>query len=393
MTPVPGAGFSRFLGADPGRLHVAAHSHHPWPDVSFDGQQQAWLDAARLIDGKWDHVFASVLPELRGHVAARLGLPDPDTVAIAPNTHELLVRLLSCLDPPVRVLTTDGEFISFERQIRRLAEDGLVEVERVPVDPLASAAERFAHAAARGGHDLVWFSHVFYGSGGVIGDLEQIVATVPDDGTLVAVDGYHGFMALPTDLSAIADRAFYLAGGYKYAMSGEGVCFAHCPPGYGPRPRDTGWFADFSILSESPDDRIGYGPGGQRFLGATFDPTALYRFNAVQRWLSEVGWTVPAIHRHVAGLQRQFIDALGAEATGLLTPAALVAAPGGGHDHGNLLVFEHPRAPTVTAALRRAGVTVDHRGTRVRVGFGVYHGAGDVTELVGRLRSATLSHA
>ena len=37
--------FSRFLGAVPGRLHVAAHSHHPWPDVTFAAQEQAWLDA------------------------------------------------------------------------------------------------------------------------------------------------------------------------------------------------------------------------------------------------------------------------------------------------------------------------------------------------------------
>jgi hypothetical protein len=30
--------FSRSLAADPGRLHMAAHSHHLWPDASFDGQ-------------------------------------------------------------------------------------------------------------------------------------------------------------------------------------------------------------------------------------------------------------------------------------------------------------------------------------------------------------------
>jgi selenocysteine lyase/cysteine desulfurase len=390
MTPVPGAGFSRFLDADPDRLHVAAHSHHPWPDVSFDGQQQAWHDAARLIDRKWDLVFNTVLPETQGHVAARLGLPDATTVVIAPNTHELLMRILSCMDPPMRVLTTDGEFTSFERQIRRLAEDGLVDVERVPVAPLDSAAERLAGAAARGGHDLVWFSHVFYGSGAVIGDLEQIVAAVPDDDTFIAIDGYHGFMALPTDLSAVAGRAFYLAGGYKYAMSGEGVCFAHCPPGYGQRPRDTGWFADFSSLSASPGDRISYAPDGQRFFGATFDPTPLYRFNAVQRWLSDVGWTVPGIHRHVSGLQQRFLDGLTRTGSSLLTPGALIAAPGGDHEHGHLLAFERPHAGAVTAALRSVGVVVDHRGTRVRIGFGVYHDADDVGALLERSASVTL---
>ena len=40
--------FSRFLGTEPDRLHFAAHSHHPWPDVTRDAQVQAWDDAARL---------------------------------------------------------------------------------------------------------------------------------------------------------------------------------------------------------------------------------------------------------------------------------------------------------------------------------------------------------
>ena len=33
--------FSRALGAAPGRLHFAAHSHHLWPDASFAGQVEA----------------------------------------------------------------------------------------------------------------------------------------------------------------------------------------------------------------------------------------------------------------------------------------------------------------------------------------------------------------
>ena len=34
--------FSRFLNTEPDRLHFAAHSHHPWPDVTRDAQAQAW---------------------------------------------------------------------------------------------------------------------------------------------------------------------------------------------------------------------------------------------------------------------------------------------------------------------------------------------------------------
>ena len=56
---------------------------------------------------------------------------------------------------------------------------------------------------------------------------------------MLALDGYHAFLARPVDLSGLADRAFFLAGGYKYAMAGEGACFLHCPPGWLPRPRPT----------------------------------------------------------------------------------------------------------------------------------------------------------
>ena len=42
--------FSRFLGAAPGRLHVAAHSHHPWPDVTFEAH-----DGKLSISVSYDH--------------------------------------------------------------------------------------------------------------------------------------------------------------------------------------------------------------------------------------------------------------------------------------------------------------------------------------------------
>jgi hypothetical protein len=127
-------------------------------------------------------------------------------------------------------------------------------------------------------------SQVFFNSGATCGPLEDLAAAVRDPGTLVAIDGYHGFMALPTDLSRIADRAFYIAGGYKYAMAGEGACFMHCPPGYAPRPRDTGWYAAFGALS-ARQTGVRYSEDGMRFAGATFDPSGFYRQRAVFAWM------------------------------------------------------------------------------------------------------------
>ena len=65
--------FARALGAAPDRLHLAAHSHHLWPDASFAGQVACWEDAARLADSKWDKVMGEVWPAAQAEVAAELG--------------------------------------------------------------------------------------------------------------------------------------------------------------------------------------------------------------------------------------------------------------------------------------------------------------------------------
>ncbi|MDE0856011.1 MAG: hypothetical protein OSA97_16475 [Nevskia sp.] len=377
--------FSRFLGAG-SWLHAAAHSHHPWPDISFEAQQQAWLDAAELIDGKWDLIFSEVLPQAQRHLARRLNLPAPQSLCFAGNTHEFLLRLLSCIEhQPVRVLSTDGEFHSFSRQLRRLEQAGMAQVQRIATEPFDSFGQRFAQAAARGGHDLVYFSQCFFNSGFLVQDLAGLVRAVPEPRTLVVIDGYHGFMAVPTDLAAVAGRAFYLGGGYKYAMAGEGCAYLHCPPGYGERPVNTGWFAGFGALSQGAED-IPYGADGQRFMGATFDPVGLYRFNAVMNWLDAHRLTPALIHSHVETLQLRFLHGLEALRLDALNRERLL--PQAGLPRGNFLCFRHPRAADCHAALQKQAVITDYREDRLRIGFGIYHDAADIDELLQRCAKA-----
>ncbi|MGL4241954.1 MAG: aminotransferase class V-fold PLP-dependent enzyme, partial [Beijerinckiaceae bacterium] len=287
------AHFSRFRSV-PGRIHLAAHSHHYWPDVTRAAHLHAWDDACLHADEKWGPVFMDVIPAVQRGIAGILHLPDPAAIAFAPNTHDFVRRLLSALPDTPRILTTDGEFHSFSRQAARLEEEGLVVVERVPHEPVATFPERLRQAAARGGHHMVFVSQVLFSAGCTSGDIAALAASVPNAETFIVVDGYHGFMALPTDLSSVASRVFYIGGGYKYAMAGENVCFMHCPPGYGPRPRDTGWFASFGALA-AQQKGVPYGEDGSRFWGATFDPVGFYRQRAVFDWMAERGLTVPMI--------------------------------------------------------------------------------------------------
>jgi len=367
-------GFELSVGRAGAPLHAAAHSHHPWPDVSRAAQIQCWDDAARLLDRKWDFIFGEAMPKAAGHVARQLALPDPSTIAFGPNTHSFVLRLLSCFPPgkPIRILTTSSEFMSFTRQTARFEEDGMAEVTRVPTEPFGTFEERFAQAARKGGHDLVFFSHAYFDSGFRVRDLKTIVDAVADDRTLVVIDGYHGFMAVPTDLSAVANRAFYLAGGYKFGMSGEGVCFLHCPPGYAPRPRDTGWYAGFSALSGGKP-AVAYGEDGSRFLGATFDVSGIYRFNAVQDWLQREGLTVESMLAHGRRIERAFLEALTETTrvtrTELMLPDESMRA--------RFLAFRTEEAGAITADLSKKNIIVDFRGDRLRFGFGIYHDEND----------------
>lgn len=375
------AHFGRFLSAAPGRLHFAAHSHHPWPDVTFEAHQQAWLDAARLADHKWAHVFGEVWPTAQRLVAAELDLPDPGRLVFAPNTHELVLRLLSCFDGRARVVTSDAEFHSFERQTRRLEEDGLLDVVRVPSEPFASFPARLLDAVKAAPTPLLFVSQVFFNSGAVVQDLEALVREVPAE-TMVVVDGYHGFAAVPTSLRALADRVFFLAGGYKYAMAGEGACFLHVPPvADGLRPRNTGWFAAFGALAEKVAGRVPYSAGAMRFMGATFDPSGLYRLVASLSWRQEVGLTTAATRAYARGLQTRFVAGL---PTGGRLHAGQLVVPLADEARGQFLTFRTPEARELSAALERVEVVTDARDDRLRFGFGPYQDEADVRSLLER---------
>ena len=376
------AHFSRFMAADPERLHMAAHSHHPWPDVAIDAHARCAEDATRLADRKWSYILEELFPAARRGIARVLSLPDQSSLAFGPNTHGFVLRLLSCLPTGAapRILTTDGEFHSFTRQARRLEEEGLVAVTRVASAPFADFPARFAAAARSGPFDLAFFSYVFFESGYAVPDLAGLVEALAPHARLIAIDGYHGFMAVPSDLGGLAERAFYVAGGYKYAMAGEGAAFLHVPPGQAMRPRDTGWFAAFESLHGAPEGAVSYATDGSRFMGATFDPAGVYRMRAVLDWLEELGVTVADIHARAHALQARFVEGLARLDLAALAPAHLVV-PVSAPNRGNFLAFRTARAAHIARALAARNVYTDVRRDHLRFGFGLYHDEDDVERL------------
>jgi selenocysteine lyase/cysteine desulfurase len=178
---------------------------------------EAWNDAARLADRKWDKVMGEVWPSVQAEVAAELGSGLPDAIVFAPNTHDFLVRLVTAAPRncgQLRVLTTDGEFHSARRQFARWEEERWISLDRIETEPFECFTERFMAAARSGNHDLIFISQVMFGSGRIFDEVEQLAALGRSDGPWVVVDGYHAFMALEAPFNEVAaSSAIYLGGG------------------------------------------------------------------------------------------------------------------------------------------------------------------------------------
>ena len=243
------------------RLLLTGHSHQAWPDCAFDGQQQAWLDAAEHADDKWERAFA-MADRVRRGFAGLLGDPHGD-IALGANTHELVVRLVSALPRRRRrILTTDGEFHTLRRQLDRWEEAGDFRVDRLAAEPAATVGERLA-AAVDETTALVAVSRVFFRNAHVAGGLDRLQEACLAAGAELLVDAYHALNVVPVSLAAEGlNAAFVVGGGYKYCQLGEGNCFLRIPPGCSLRPVNTGWFAEFeSLASAAPASRKGRGAG------------------------------------------------------------------------------------------------------------------------------------
>ena len=382
--------YSRFRVGE--RILLTGHSHQAWPDVAFDAQMQAWLDAAELVDGKWD-VAMAVADEVRE--GYRRLLDDPDGhIALGQNTHELVTRYLSALplrERP-RLVTTDGEFHTVRRQLARLREEGL-EVVRVGTSGASCLAPgAIAEAVVDAVDDrtaAVLLSSVLFQNGLIVDGLGDVAEACDRVGASLLVDAYHAVNVVPFSVSSMGlQQAFVVGGGYKYCQFGEGVCFLRTPADCSMRPILTGWFSEFEDLGDTAStDRVAYGDGPLRFAGSTYDPVGHYRARAVLAFFRAEGLDVSLL-RSVSQAQ---LDRLAKGIVALdLDPAVLTwnrNLPL--HRRGGFLALEAPNAGELATRLRERGVFTDHRGPVLRIGPAPYVTDAQLDEAIGLIGETT----
>lgn len=375
--------YSRFRVSE--RLLLTGHSHQAWPDVGFEAQQQAWLDAAEWLDDKWPLAMAQA-DRVRAHWQRLLG-DRTGEVALGQNTHELVTRLLSAL-PLVerpRLVTTDGEFHTIARQLARLAEAGL-EVAVVPARPVDELVERLL-TEATDATACVLVSSVLFETAELVPGLDRLARRCQRHGVTLLVDAYHHLNAVPFDIARMGlETAFVTGGGYKYCQLGEGNAFLRVPADTRLRPVLTGWYAEFTGLSRTgARQSVSYGEGAAAFAGATYDPVSHYRAAAVFDFQLAHGMTPQALrrlNRHQVTLLQRALDDLD------LDPATAQVLRVPEERRGGFLALRAPRAGELVQALRSRGVLCDHRGSLLRLGPAPYLRDEQLLEAVSHLHEA-----
>jgi kynureninase len=369
------------------RLLLTGHSHQAWPDVALEGQLEAFEDAARLVDAKWERAFARA-ERLREGVRALVADPAAE-IALGASTHELVLRFLSAIDlrRRPRLVTTDSEFHTLRRQLARLAEEGL-EVVRVPARPVETLAGRLGdriddRTAA------VLVSAVLFEDSRIVPALGGLAAECVRRELELLVDAYHALGALPFPLGALGlGSAWVVGGGYKYLQLGEGNCFLRLPPhAHDLRPAITGWFAEYRLLSDRHrPGLVAYGRGASALAGATYDPTSHYRATRVLDFFVEQGLTpesLRATYRRQLALLADRFDQLGLPdevvTRDRVTPL---------ERFGGFLALESPRAEELQRAARERGVHCDSRGACLRLGPAPYLSDAQLEAAIERLGDA-----
>ena len=369
------------------RVLLTGHSHQAWPDVAFEAQRRAWLDAAEHVDDKWNRAF-EVADEVRA--GYRRLLDDPDGhIALGQNTHELLIRFLSALplhERP-RLVTTDGEFHTIRRQLDRLEEAG-IEVARVGVGDYEPPIAEALSATVDDRTAAVLVSSVLYRDARIVEGLDEVARACARVGAELLLDAYHSLNVVPFSVVGMGlENAFVVGGGYKYCQLGEGNCFLRFPGDCELRPALTGWFAEFGTLADAGGGggrrRVRYGEGHHRFAGSTYDPVSHYRAAAVFGFFRERGvgaeklreLSLAQIRRLAAG-----VDALDPDPAVLSRDRTARLSKRGG-----FLAMDTPRAGEICCKLRGRGVWTDFRGRVLRLGPAPYVTGAQLDEAVGVL--------
>ena len=350
------------------RILLTGHISQAMPDCSLAAQQEAWLNAARQGEERWQTVF-TMADQVRAGFA---GLMDsrPECIALGASVHDLLLRFLSALpwNERRRIITTDGESPSVTRQLNRLAQTG-VDVVTVAAEPANDVVQRL-EALIDDRTAAVIISSVFRHNGHIAPELDTLLPICQQHGVQLLVNAHYSINVLSFSVKDYnLEQAFVVGNANNYCQMGDGLCFMHVPPGCQLKPVITSWFGAFDPnvdrRANLPDV---WGDEHTRFDGSSVDPTSYFRACAVFDYFKQKGLTPEFLHdvnHHQLGLIYRAFRAFDFDPDVIevtTTPEFM----------GGFISFDSPYSREINLYMRDHGIHTDVCGRYLRMGPAPY---------------------
>ncbi len=357
------------------RFAYLAHAAHSPTSTRVAEAQQAFIEEQMTtgipVFDRWEARLAAVRQS-----AARLIGATPQEIAFVKNTSHGLLHIANGLPWQAgdNIVTADLEFPSNVYPWLNLQRLGVetrfapCRAGRVHLDDLA------AHMDER--TRLVALSFVRYNSGFRI-DVRGLADLVHARGALLAVDSVQGLGALPFDVEAMGVD-FMSASGHKWltAPYGSGLLYVRRDHLDRLTPALSSWLGHQDPMANMERFDMPFWPDARRFEEGVPNWAALLGLGAAVDTLLEFG--VPAIERHILGLNARLASELEACGYTVLSPRD--------HDgeRSGILFFTHPTQPAAAleARLRAADVVVSVRNGALRVAPHFYNTWDDLQRLL-----------
>lgn len=272
--------FSRALRFEP--IYLANHSlGRPLDQTAEDVQEglDLWYDR---LDGVWDDdAWPAEIERFRTNIAQLIGAESHLNIIPKTSAGQGLRAVLNSFADKPKVIATRGEFDSIDFILKTYADKDRAEVKWI--EPIgASSPACFSSAsifeALEEGADLLVVSQIFFSTGQVLPNLEEIIAKAHSKNTLVLIDAYHAAGVIPFSFQKL-NADFMIGGSYKYVRGGPGACWLALREDHRAEKRtlDTGWFAKqnpFSYLRPDPPEY------GEAWLESTPPALTMYQTRA-----------------------------------------------------------------------------------------------------------------
>ncbi len=341
---------------DPDIIYLNHAAVAPWPTraaraVADFAEQNRRFGAWHYPD--WLHVEAS----LRKRLAALIGAPSVDDIALLKNTSEALSVIAAGLDwrNGDNIVSFAGEFPSNRVVWEALADRG---VALRLADSGAADPEAALIACCDAGTRLVSVSSVQYASGLRI-DPGRIGEHCNARGILLCVDAIQSLGALPFDAQAVG-ADFVVADGHKWMLGPEGLALFYSRPAVRDQLRlhQFGWHmvehvGDFDRSDWRAAD------SARRFECGSPNMLAIHALEASLSLLLEIG--IPTVAERIAVRTQAMLDHIDRRGFELLSPRQPSRRSG-------IATFRAPGADSqrLYEALMKQGVVCACRGGGVR---------------------------